>query len=142
MLDIIALAQSFPGAIAIAVNVSIVVGWKVAGFVGMLVSVLGTILPPMIIIAVVSAIYNLICDNLYVSFLLKGMQCAVAAIILSVSIDLALNVFKEKSVLYDLIMLLALVFAFVFKVNVVILILGALVLGIIMFLLSRRKGEK
>lgn len=51
MLDLIALAQSAPG--AIAVNVAILVGWKVFGAIGMAASVVGTILPPMIIITMV-----------------------------------------------------------------------------------------
>ena len=48
MLDLVALAQSSPG--AIAVNAAILVGWRVCGFAGMLTAVLGTILPPMIIL--------------------------------------------------------------------------------------------
>lgn len=47
MLDMTALAQSSPG--AIAVNAAILVGWRVAGFPGMVTAVLGTILPPMLI---------------------------------------------------------------------------------------------
>lgn len=43
MLDFTALAQSCPG--AIAVNGAILVGWKVYGFAGMVVAVIGTILP-------------------------------------------------------------------------------------------------
>ena len=48
MLDFTALAQSCPG--AIAVNGAILVGWKVYGFAGMVVAVIGTILPPMAIL--------------------------------------------------------------------------------------------
>lgn len=44
MLDLTALAQSSPG--AIAVNAAILVGWRVAGFPGMAVAVLATIIPP------------------------------------------------------------------------------------------------
>lgn len=43
MLDLVAIAQSSPG--AIAVNGAIVVGYKLAGIAGVLVSILGTILP-------------------------------------------------------------------------------------------------
>lgn len=128
MLDLIALAQSAPG--AIAVNVAILVGWKVFGAIGMAASVVGTILPPMIIITMVSLIYNLIADNFYVALLLKGMQVGVSAVILSASIDLASKVLKEKSVLYDVLMVAAFVLSYVFKVNVVILILAALMLGL------------
>ena len=48
LLDFTALAQSCPG--AIAVNGAILVGWKVYGFAGMVVAVIGTILPPMAIL--------------------------------------------------------------------------------------------
>ena len=51
MLDLTALAQSSPG--AIAVNAAILVGWRVAGFAGMIVATIGTILPPMIILSVI-----------------------------------------------------------------------------------------
>ncbi len=139
MLDLIALAQSSPG--AIAVNVSIIVGWKVFGLLGMVTSVIGTIMPPMIIIGIVSIIYNLIADNVYVAMVLQGMQAGVAAIILSVSIDLALKVLKDRKVFYDLLMVLAFVLAYVFKVNVVILIVSALAIGVLLSVLDlRRKG--
>ena len=52
MLDYVAMAQSTPG--PIAVNAAILVGWRVAGFWGMVCAVLGTILPPMLILTVVS----------------------------------------------------------------------------------------
>ena len=57
MLDLIAIAQSAPG--AIAVNGSIVVGYKLAGIPGMLVSILGTILPPFVILSLVSMFYRI-----------------------------------------------------------------------------------
>ncbi|MBQ7281693.1 MAG: chromate transporter [Spirochaetales bacterium] len=137
MLDLIALAQSAPG--AIAVNVAILVGWKVFDVIGMIASVLGTILPPMIILTAVSFIYNLIADNMYVAMVLKGMQAGVAAIILSVSIDLAVKVMKEKSILYDALIVAAFVLSFFFKVNVVFLIIAALLLGVALTFF-RRKG--
>lgn len=140
MLDLIALAQSSPG--AIAVNVAILVGWKVFGFFGMIASVLGTILPPMIILTIVSFIYNLIADNVYVAMVLKGMQAGVAAIIMSVSIDLAIKVIKEKSIFYDALIIVAFVLSFVFKVNVVILIMGALLIGVSMAILKRKGALK
>ena len=46
MLDLTAIAQSSPG--AIAVNASIVIGYHVAGIPGALISILGTVLPPLI----------------------------------------------------------------------------------------------
>ena len=72
MLDMTALAQSTPG--ASAVNAAILVGWRVAGFPGMVVAVLGSILPPMVILTLISFIYQAFAANPYVALVLKGMQ--------------------------------------------------------------------
>ena len=69
MLDITALAQSSPG--AIAVNVAILVGWQVDGLLGMLLAVLGTIIPPMVTLSVISLFYAAFASNVYVAFALK-----------------------------------------------------------------------
>ena len=53
MLDLVALAQSSPG--AIAVNAAILVGWRICGFAGMVTAVLGTVLPPLVILSVISS---------------------------------------------------------------------------------------
>ena len=50
MLDLVAIAQSSPG--PIAVNGAIVVGYKLAGMAGVLVSILGTVLPPFVILKI------------------------------------------------------------------------------------------
>lgn len=139
MLDFAALAQSSPG--AIAVNAAILVGWKIAGAAGMVVAVLGTILPPMVILTVISLCYAAFADNLYVALVLKGMQAGVAAVILDVACSLCGNVQKEKSWLNALVMATAFVAAFFFDVNVIFIILGAAVLGVIRVLSGRRKGE-
>ena len=51
MLNFVAIAQSAPG--AIAVNGAIVIGFKLAGFMGVIVSILGTIIPPFIVISLI-----------------------------------------------------------------------------------------
>ena len=61
MMDLTAIAQSSPG--AIAVNASILVGYHVAGFPGAMLTVLGTILPPLIIISIISMFYQAFRDN-------------------------------------------------------------------------------
>ena len=52
MLDYIALAQSTPG--SIAVNAAILLGWNALGFPGMIIAVLGAVLPPMLILSLIS----------------------------------------------------------------------------------------
>ena len=128
MLDLIALAQSSPG--AIAVNAAICVGWSVSGFLGVIVAVIGTILPPMIIISIISFFYSIFITNQYVALLLKGMQAGVAAIIIDVVLGLGSNVLKEKKIVYNVIMVLAFLATFVFDVNVIYIILATIVFAI------------
>ena len=52
MLDLIAIAQSSPG--AIAVNGAIVVGYKLAGIAGALTAIIATVIPPFVIISLIS----------------------------------------------------------------------------------------
>ena len=132
MLDFTALAQSCPG--AIAVNAAILVGWNVYGFAGMIVATLGTILPPMIILSVVSFFYAIFSTNVWVAVVLKGMQAGVAAVILDAACSLGESVLKEKSSLSIFIMTAAFVCDFFLGVNVVYIILVAACIGIIQFI--------
>ena len=93
MLDLIAIAQSAPG--AIAVNGAIVVGYKLAGIVGVLTAILGTVLPPFLIISVISVFYQMFCDNFIISQLLDGMQAGVGAVIASVVWDMAAGITND-----------------------------------------------
>lgn len=140
MLDLTALAQSSPG--AIAVNAAILVGWHVGGFLGMLVAVIGTILPPIIIISVISFFYAVFITNPYVAIVLKGMQAGVAAVILDVVFNLGSGVLKTKSVIHILVMIVAFVATFFFGVNVVYIILAAALVGIIVSVYKQYKGKK
>ena len=137
MLDMTALAQSSPG--AIAVNAAILVGWKIAGFAGMAAAVLGTILPPMTILSVISVFYQLFAENRYVALVLKGMQSGVAAVILDASVSLGLNVMKDRQWIHLAVMLAAFAATFFFRINVVWIILCAAAVGVLMAL-NRRKG--
>lgn len=139
MLDLAALAQSSPG--AIAVNAAILVGWRVGGFLGMVVSVIGTILPPLTILSVISFFYAAFATNPYVALVLKGMQSGVAAVILDVVCNLGMGVVKTKSAVHMVVMAAAFCATFFFDVNVVYIILAAAVLGIILALTQHRKGE-
>lgn len=138
MLDMTAIAQSSPG--AIAVNAAILVGWRMAGFAGMLTAVVATILPPMVILSAISYCYQAFESNRYVALALKGMQAGVAAVILSVVFDLGGKVVQERSALSILLMILAFLATFAFKVNVVLIILAAAAVGVVSVLAARGKG--
>ena len=139
ILDLTALAQSSPG--AIAVNAAILVGWRVAGFAGMLVAIVGTILPPMTILYIISFFYAAFASNPYVAMVLKGMQAGVAAVILDVVFSLGGKVVKEKSILNLAIMALAFCAVFFFNVNVIYIILAAALTGLVRALVLQRRKK-
>ena len=140
MLDLIAIAQSSPG--AVAVNGAIVVGYKLAGLIGALVAIVATIIPPFVIISVISYFYELFRDNFVVSKMLAGMQAGVGAVIASTVWDMGGDVVKQKSAVSILIMLAAFVAACVFRVNVVYIILTCIALGVVRTLIARGRAHK
>ncbi len=78
MIDLIAIAQSSPGAIAI--NSSIIIGYELAGSIGAGITLLWTVLPPLIIVSIISLFYIVFRDNLIVNEAMKGMQAGVAGL--------------------------------------------------------------
>lgn len=137
MLNMVALGQSCPG--PIAVNTSILVGHRVAGFSGSLVTVLGTMLPPLITLSVISLFYNQFRDNQVVAALLRGMQAGVAAVILDVVIGMAQRITARKELVPILVMAGAFVATYFLKVNVMLIILACGLLG---YLTYRRKAAQ
>ena len=132
MLDVTAITQSAPG--PLPVNASVIIGYRIAGIIGSLTAILGTILPPMIILSVVSFFYAIFSTNIWVAIVLKGMQAGVAAVILDAACSLGESVLKEKSSLSIFIMTAAFVCDFFLGVNVVYIILVAACIGIIQFI--------
>lgn len=94
MLDMTALAQTCPG--AIAVNAAILAGRSVAGVRGIAAAVLGTIIPPVAILSVISYCYTQFAENAWVAAALAGMQAGVAAVIVDVVLNLGGGILKEK----------------------------------------------
>lgn len=94
MLDLVAIAQSAPG--PIAVNGAIVVGYKLCGITGILLSVLGAVIPPFVILSIISLFYSAFRTNFMIHHMLSGMRCGVSAVIMSVTWDMASGVLIEK----------------------------------------------
>lgn len=135
MLDLVAIAQSSPG--AIAVNGAIVVGYKLAGILGAVVSIFGTIIPPFAIISIISVGYNAFRDNYIVSQLLEGMQAGVGAVIASVTFEMGGQIGKEKDTVSILIMAGAFLASCILKVNVIYIVITCGILGVIRTFLGK-----
>lgn len=140
MLDIAAIAQSTPG--AIAVNASILLGWRLMGPIGALVSILGTILPPLVLLSLISLVYEAFRDNVIVSAVLKGMMAGVCAVIFDVVITMGSKIIKNKKALPIIIMLGAFTAYFILKVNIVYIILFCATLGALTSVYDKKTGKE
>lgn len=139
MLDLAAIAQSSPG--AIAVNAAILVGYHVAGVPGALVTVLGTVLPPLVIISVISLFYQAFRDNLIVNMAMAGMLCGVAAVIFDVVLNMSKTVFRQKKILPLLVLAGAFVAVRFWDMNIILVILICGVIGAVDTWHQEKKGK-
>ena len=76
-LDMVAIAQSMPG--VIAVNSAVILGYRMAGVLGTLVALVATVLPCLITLSIISYCYDFFIQNLYIKMILRGMQCGATA---------------------------------------------------------------
>lgn len=140
MLNLAAIAQSCPG--AVAVNASILVGYRVAGALGAIVSILGTVLPPLIIISTISFFYDAFRSNIVVSAVLKGMQAGVAAVIFDVVLNLSGTILKNKEYISLIVMVFAFAATYFLGINVIYIILVCGIIGIMIAWIQLRKELK
>lgn len=139
MLDLVAIAQSAPG--AIAANGAIVVGYKIAGVLGIIISVIATIIPPFVIISVISVFYQIFKNNVFIIYMLDGMQAGVGAVISIVVFDMAVGIIKNKNIGYLAIMFCSFFFNYVLEINVIYIILTCIIIGTLYSLYEGRKKE-
>lgn len=129
MFDLTAIAQSAPGSISI--NASILLGYRLAGAMGVFVTFLGTVLPPLLIMSCISLFYASFKENEYVILAMKGMRAGVAAIIIDVVITMGKNVLTRKRALPWFVVLGSFAAVFCFQINIMIVILVCGAVGVI-----------
>ena len=130
MLDITAITQSSPG--PLPVNASVIIGYRMGG-------ILGTIIPPMLIISVISLFYTEFRTNTYIAIALQVMRAGVAAVIMDVVWNLASNVCKTRRFLYIGMMVLSFGATFFLGVSAMVIILVCLGIGLADLAVTMRK---
>lgn len=139
MLDVTAITQSAPG--PLPVNASVIIGYRIAGVVGSITAILGTILPPMVIISIISLFYDQFRTNPYIATALQVMRAGVAAVIFDVVINLAGNVLKTKRILYITMMITAFIATYILDVSAILVILTCLGIGLLDLVVTLRKKK-
>lgn len=138
VLDMTAIAQSAPG--ALAVNSAVIFGYRMAGIKGALLSTLATVIPPLIIISVVCLIYDAFSTNAIVQTALRVMRAGVAAVIIDVVIDLATKVIETKNIINMILMVVAFIASWFCGVSAIAIIFIFIAIGIAKSVLEQKKG--
>jgi len=136
--DMLALAQSSPG--PIAVNISIFVGYKVAGILGCILAVLGAILTAFLILLVVAMYFVGIKDNAIVERIFKGIRPAVVALIAAPVIRMGKNAKINRKTIF--IPIATVVFVAFLKINPIYVILISVFGGIAYGIIKKRRSAK
>lgn len=93
LLELIAVGKSLPG--IMVVNITLLFGYQMAGPLGGVLAAIGLSLPAIVVLTIVTAIYDIIKDNHWVWAALKGVRCAVVPIIGSAAISLGKEALKS-----------------------------------------------
>ncbi len=135
ILDIIAIAESTPGPIAI--NSATFVGYKTAGFWGAFCSTLGVVLPSFLIIIAISFILTQFQDLKVVQYAFNGIRAGVLALIIKAWVSM----YKQcpKNITSYIIAILSFVLAAILNINVLIVIIFCALFGLISSIIASRR---
>jgi len=137
MIDILAISQSFPG--AVAVNSAIFIGKKVGGYPGAFLALLGVIIPSFSIIIVIAKIFSYFSTSGVTKAALAGISSTVIALLIMAAIRVAKTGIRDKiSPLITLLALILLLFTGLHPIYVIIL---GITTGLLIYLL-RNIGKK
>ena len=126
-LDILAISQSFPG--ALAVNSSIFIGYKIGGILGGVLALLGVVLPSFFIILIVAMFFQQFRNNPTVELVFKGISAAVPMLVLVAVVSLSKSV--NKNLMNLVIILFTVIAIYSFKIHPIIVILFSVLYGLI-----------
>lgn len=138
LLDLTSVAKSLPG--TMIANVAMLCGYRVGGLAGGLVSVFGMVVPPMLILIVISFGYNAFRSNYWVTAAMEGMQAAVVPIIISAALGMVKGSIKYCPC--SLVVLLTFALYIWFQVSAVYLVLLGIGAGLLMGEYYERKEAK
>ena len=131
LLDMIALAQSMPG--PVAVNASILIGLHLAGTSGASAAMLGGSLPSVLVILVIALTTTNIQSNPYVQQFFTGVLAAVTALILATAIKMARRVVHDW--ITATLAVAGLLLVALFRVHALLVLLGGAAVGLLLYAL-------
>ena len=138
ILEIIAIAESTPGPVAI--NAATFVGYRTAGFWGAAAATLGVVLPSFVVILVIAYLLDGFMEFAPVRYAFQGINVGVLALLFKA----LWNMYKKspKGWAAYVVMGASFLLTAVLKVNMFIVIVGCAVFGLVTALLAERRAHK
>ena len=138
ILDIIAIAESTPGPIAI--NSATFVGFKTAGVLGAFCATFGVVLPSFLIISLISLILTKFQNITAVKYAFNGIRAGVLALIVKALISM----YKQcpKGIISYIVMLFSFIAAAILKIPLLLVIIACALFGLISSLIISRRADK
>lgn len=138
ILDIIAIAESTPGPIAI--NSATFVGYKIAGFWGAAAATFGVVLPSFVIISIISFILDKFQEVRAVKYAFFGIRAGVLALLIKALWNMYVKC--PKGTLSYILMTLSFIAAAFTDISVLWIILACAATGIVLSLIHERRENK
>ncbi len=138
LLEVIAIAESTPGPIAI--NTATFIGYRIAGFFGAFCATLGVVLPSFLIIFFLSFLLRKFGDNQYVVYAFKGIRVGVLALIIKALYTMYRQI-PKNAFSYVLMGLVFILTAFL-KIDAFYCLIGCAVCGVVSSLIAKRRGKQ
>jgi len=139
MTNLVALAQSGPG--AMAVSTSILTGYKLRGPIGAITCLIASALPCLLILSVVSVFYTQFKTNFFIKSALDGISGVVCAVLLVTVFNMGKAAYKNYPIFSSAIMILVFVLGFFVNISTAPLLLCSAILGICVFYVADRRKE-
>lgn len=137
ILEIIAIAESTPG--PIAVNAATFIGYKTAGFFGALGATVGVVLPSFLIIAAVSLVLRQFENFKAVQYAFSGIRAGVLALIVKALVSMYKQCPRNR--ISYIIAAFAFLFITIFRINVLIVIIICAVIGFAYSIMAERREK-
>ncbi len=137
LIDMATIAQSSPGAIAI--NLSALSGYRIANTKGVILACFGSVLPPMILLGIISNFYDAFIANEVISAILHGMEAGVLVLLVDVLVTMSTSLVKSKDYFLYLMLGASFFASFIMQINAFLILLVAILICIVYVLVRRVK---
>ncbi|HHV17971.1 MAG TPA: chromate transporter [Thermoanaerobacterales bacterium] len=138
VVDVFAVAQSMPGAIAI--NSATFIGYKISGKIGAIIATTGVVLPSFLIITLIAIFFSRFQDAVVVKSVFSGIRPAIVGLISTAAIKVAKASIVDKTGI--MLAILSIVLVVILDIQAVFIILGGAAVGLTVYCLFPEKTAK